>query len=194
MPGTDRPKPRERRRGRGRGLADPDGPHPAVFLDRDGVLNVNRDDYVLTWDDFEWTPDVFEQVRRLYDAGFKLVVITNQSPVGRGLLDVAELQGIHQRMRREFARHRLHIDAVYHCPHHPAKGCRCRKPEPGMILEAAEDLDLDLARSYLLGDRESDIRAAEQAGVRDAFLIERDQGIQEGVDRILEDWQALQGT
>lgn len=114
------------------------------------------------------------------------MVVTNQSPVGRGLLELPELQAIHQRMRRELGKRRIDVEAVFHCPHTPWAGCRCRKPEPGMILQAARECDLDLTESYLVGDRESDIEAGRRAGVKGAFLVERDAGPREAVDAILE--------
>lgn len=162
------------------------GDRPAVLLDRDGVVNLHRDDYVLDWDQFRWTPGLFEDLRRLREAGYVLAVVTNQSPVGRGLLTVDELQALHQRMRRELAKRRIEIEGVFHCPHPPWAGCGCRKPEPGMILQAARELDLDLTASYLIGDRASDVEAGRRAGVKEAFLVERDAGPREAVDAILD--------
>ncbi len=167
---------------------DPEGgPFPAVFLGRDGVLVDPQRDPALRWEDLEWTPDMFPALRRLYDVGFKLVVVVNQPEVGEGLAETAEVQGVHQRIRREFAARRLHLDAVYHCPHRAGRGCRCRTPEPGMILQAAQDLDLDLARSYLLSALREDVEAGREAGVRKAILVERGRDVRAGVEEILED-------
>lgn len=137
---------------------------PALFLDRDGVLNQNRADYVRTWEQVEFLPGVFEAMQRLAGSSYAIVVITNQSAVGRGLVNAAAVQainlGIVQRVQQAGGR----IDAVYTCPHRPDEGCACRKPRPGMLLQAAHDLRLDLARSFLVGDAVSDVEAGLAAG------------------------------
>ena len=139
---------------------------PAVFLDRDGVLNQNRADYVRTWQRVEFLPGVFAAMQRLAASPFVVVVVTNQSAVGRGLMTVDGLaainQGIVQRVRQAGGR----VDAVYACPHTPEDGCHCRKPLPGMLLQAAQDLAIDLDQSYLVGDAVSDVQAALAAGSR----------------------------
>lgn len=137
---------------------------PAVFLDRDGVLNENRADYVRSWEQVVILPGVFEAMQRLAASPFVVVVVTNQSAVGRGLLTEETLAAIHQGIVREVQQAGGRIDAVYACPHRPEDGCTCRKPQPGMLLQAAQDLDIDLERSYLVGDAVSDMEAAVAAG------------------------------
>ena len=146
---------------------------PAVFLDRDGVLV--RDVGLLTrTGQFAWEAGAPQAVRRLNDAGFAVVVVTNQAVVARGLLSEAEVAGLHEWLRRQLlAVAGARVDAFYSCPHHPhadveayRRSCECRKPQPGLLLRAAADLHLDLASSYLVGDRGSDIAAGRRAGCR----------------------------
>jgi D-glycero-D-manno-heptose 1,7-bisphosphate phosphatase len=143
---------------------------PAAFLDRDGVLNVDRG-YVHRAEDWEWMPGSREAIRALNDAGFFVVVVTNQSGIARGFYGEPELAALHAFVAEDLARDGGKIDAFYHCPHGPDDGCDCRKPLPGMLLRAIVDHDLDPRRSLLVGDRESDLQAAAAAGVR-GFLYE----------------------
>ncbi|MER2598381.1 MAG: D-glycero-beta-D-manno-heptose 1,7-bisphosphate 7-phosphatase [Caldilineales bacterium] len=137
---------------------------PVLFLDRDGVLNENRADYVRTWEQVEFLPGVFEALRALAASSVAVVVVTNQSAVGRGLMTVDTLAAIHHRMAAAISAAGGRVDAFYACPHAPAAHCTCRKPRPGMLLQAAADLNLDLSRSWLVGDAVSDIEAAVAAG------------------------------
>jgi D-glycero-D-manno-heptose 1,7-bisphosphate phosphatase len=149
----------------------PIGPRrPAVFLDRDGVLNENHADYVRTWEQVAILPGVFDAMQRLAASPFVVVVVTNQSAVGRGLMSAETLAAINQGIVREVQQAGGRIDAVYVCPHAPVEGCPCRKPLPGMLLQAAQDLGLDLARSYLVGDAVSDMQAALAVGSRPVLV------------------------
>lgn len=143
---------------------------PALFLDRDGVLNQNRADYVRTWEQVEFLPGVFTAMQRLAGSPYVIVVITNQSAVGRGLMTAAAVQAINQGIVEQVQQAGGRIDAVYSCPHSPDAGCACRKPQPGMILQAAQDLGLDLARSFLIGDAVSDVQAGLAAGCRPVLV------------------------
>lgn len=148
---------------------------PAIFLDRDGVINENRPDHVRTWEQVHFLPGVFDALRRLAASDYALVVVTNQSAVGRGLMTSQTLQqindGIVARVRAEGGR----IDALYCCPHRPDEECACRKPKPGMLLQAAADLGIDLSRSYLVGDAVTDVEAALRAGSR-PFMVRTGRG------------------
>ena len=142
------------------------GRRRAVFLDRDGTLN-DEVDYLASPGDFRLLPGVASGLRVLAEAGFALVVVTNQSGVARGILDEETLAKINARMRAELSAAGVELDAVYYCPHHPEIGapyfradCTCRKPGPGMLLEAAAHLDLDLERSFAVGDSLRDLEAA----------------------------------
>jgi len=141
-------------------------PRPAVFLDRDGVLNENRADHVRTWEQVVFLPGVFEAMQRLAGSPFVVVVVTNQSAVGRGLMSAQTLAAINQGIVQQVQQAGGRIDALYACPHGPDAGCPCRKPRPGMLLQAAQDLAIDLERSYLVGDAVSDVEAGLAAGCR----------------------------
>jgi D-glycero-D-manno-heptose 1,7-bisphosphate phosphatase len=151
---------------------------PAIFLDRDGVLIENVDSYVRTWDDVRFLPGTFESMRRLRATPYTVVLVTNQSAVGRGILTAEQALDINGRVVAEIAARGGQVDASYVCLHSPADGCACRKPAPGMLLSAQADLGLDLAASYLIGDAATDIAAATAAGVR-GILVRTGRGTQQ---------------
>jgi len=138
----------------------------AVFLDRDGVICENRDDYVKSWQEFVWIPGAKKALSRLRSHGYITVAITNQSGIGRGIVSRETVDKIHERMGAEIAETGGKIEKVYCCPHRPEEGCGCRKPEPGLLLKAAEDLKLDLASCYLIGDNMTDIEMGNKVGSR----------------------------
>lgn len=141
---------------------------PAVFLDRDGTLN-EEVDFLRDPAELRLLPGVADAVRRLNEAGLVCVVVTNQSGIARGLLDEADLAVIHAELERQLAGGGARLDALYHCPHHPDFGervdCDCRKPRPGLLRRAAQDLDLDLARSVVIGDSPRDLEAGAALGI-----------------------------
>ena len=140
----------------------------ALFLDRDGVLNRRAPpgDYVKSVAEFAWLPGAREGVRRLNDEGWLVLVVTNQRGIARGLYTAADVETIHARAQRELSEIGAHVDAFYFCPHADEDRCACRKPQPGLILRAAQEWHVDLAASFLIGDDERDIEAARRAGVR----------------------------
>ena len=138
----------------------------AVFLDRDGVINRNRDDYVKDVDEMEILPGVPKAINLLNTMNFKVVIISNQSAVSRGLITIEKLLEIHEFLKKELLQNNAKIDGIYFCPHRPDDSCDCRKPKPTLILKAAKDLGINLSESYMIGDRESDMIAAEKAGVK----------------------------
>ncbi len=144
---------------------------PAIFLDRDGVICANRDDYVKSWDEFHFLPGVKEALRQLATLGWPIVVVSNQSAIGRRLLSHKDLAAIHRRMEGEIVAAGGRIDAIFYCPHLPEEKCPCRKPNPGMLFKAAYALKLDLEHSILVGDALSDIQAAARAGVPRRYLV-----------------------
>lgn len=152
----------------------------AAFLDRDGVINRDRA-YVHQWNEFEFVPGAVDAMRRLREAGYALIVVTNQSGLARGMYTEAQYQTLTTHMREALAQAGAEVTAVYHCPHHPkgtvsdlAIECDCRKPQPGMILRAAQEHGLSLADSILVGDKPSDIEAARAAGVGKAYIVQSD--------------------
>ena len=136
-----------------------------VFVDRDGVINERVENgFVLRWSDFHWRPDALEAMRMLAAAQVPVVVASNQSCVGRGLLTAPDLEDIMRRMESRLAANGSPLTAWYCCPHAPHDGCDCRKPRPGMLLRAARELSFDLPQSHMIGDTATDVEAAERAG------------------------------
>ena len=150
----------------------------AAFIDRDGVINEERN-YVHRVADFVLLPGVVQGLTLLRDAGYRLIVVTNQAGIARGYFDQVEMDRLHNHLRAQLAEHGVVLDAIYFCPHHPqgtirplAIQCECRKPSPGMLLQAAMDFDLDLASSVLIGDKLSDLQAGKRAGVGRTIIVE----------------------
>lgn len=150
---------------------------PALFLDRDGVLNEDRG-FVHRWEDFVWIPGAKETVAAFNRAGWLVIVVTNQSGVGRGYYPEADVHALHERMREDLAKAGAHIDAFYHAPQHPEAPVEAyrhpdpplRKPNPGMILQALQDWPIDAEASFLVGDKPSDLEAAMRAGIRSVLF------------------------
>jgi len=144
----------------------------AIFLDRDGVINVRLPGgaYVTRWKDFTFCEGAVEAMRILRRAGYLLIVVTNQRGVGRGLMTEGDLEEIHRRMREELGRQGVVLDAVYSCPHDHDARCRCRKPLPGMIEDAVREFHVDTASSLVIGDSVSDMEAGRAAGVDGVFI------------------------
>lgn len=146
---------------------------PALFLDRDGVLNEDPG-YVYRWEDFRWIPGARETVAAFNRAGWLVIVVTNQSGVGRGYYTEADVHQLHERMAQDLARVGGRIDAFYHAPHHPDATLEIyrhpdppdRKPNPGMILRALAEWPIDREASLLIGDKPSDLEAALRAGIK----------------------------
>ncbi|MGH2587587.1 MAG: HAD-IIIA family hydrolase [Dehalococcoidia bacterium] len=147
---------------------------PAVILDRDGVLNRRppRAQYVRTWDEFAWLPGAQEALRLLNDAGYRVVVVSNQAGIARGAMTEANLQAVNERMVAEATAAGGRIDAVYYCAHGWDDGCACRKPRPGMLFQAQRDFHLDLSRTLFIGDDERDAQAADAAGCPSALVTD----------------------
>jgi D-glycero-D-manno-heptose 1,7-bisphosphate phosphatase len=149
--------------------------HRALFFDRDGIVNRRRfDDYVKTWEEFEFLPEIFAVLGEVIAAGFHPVLITNQRGISRGLMSLDDLTGIHDRMQQELRlRAGAEFAAIYYCPHGNDDDCDCRKPLPGMLLRAAAEHDIDLASSWMVGDSESDVEAGIAAGCRTVLVAPR---------------------
>ncbi|SHI56630.1 D-alpha,beta-D-heptose 1,7-bisphosphate phosphatase [Malonomonas rubra DSM 5091] len=142
----------------------------AVFLDRDGTINVEKD-YLIDPAEFEFIPGVPEALQKLQQAGFLLVVVSNQSGVARGYFGLDDVDRLHAHMKVLLKEYGVVLAGVYICPHHPTSGvgkykieCDCRKGEPGMLLQAARELDIDLPKSFMVGDKDADFQAGSAAG------------------------------
>lgn len=143
----------------------------AVFLDRDGTLNVEVN-YLHRVEDFVLVPHAAEAVRSLNEAGYFVALVTNQAGIARGYYDEAALHTLHEYMAQALAARHAHLDAIYFCPHHPdfTGVCECRKPAPGMLRQAAAEHQLDLGQSWLIGDALSDLQAGQAVGCRTVLV------------------------
>lgn len=142
----------------------------ALFLDRDGVINIDHG-YVYQIKDFEFMQGVLALCKEFYDLGYQLVVVTNQSGIGRGYYTEDDFEVLTDWLRNEFQENNSPLASVYHCPHHPEQTCTCRKPLPGMFMKAQQELDLDMAKSIMIGDKTSDMQAAYASGVGRRILL-----------------------
>lgn len=136
----------------------------AIFIDRDGVINRNRDDYVKSWEEFEFIPGVVEALARLAERGHSVFVVTNQSIIGRGIVGRQTVDEIHERMMEEIEKRGGRIEAVMVCPHQPRDGCSCRKPMPKLFVEVGRRWGINLEDAYLVGDFSTDLEAARAVG------------------------------
>ena len=143
-----------------------------VFLDRDGVLNVDVD-YLYRIEDFRWIEGAPQALAYLNKLGYRLVVVTNQSGIARGYYTVADMEKLHRHMQQELQAYGAKIEKFYYCPHHKEGkvaeftcDCSCRKPKPGMLLQAYEEFPVDVEASFLIGDGKRDVEAAEAAGLK----------------------------
>lgn len=142
-----------------------------IFLDRDGVINENRSDYVKSWSEFRFLPGSKEAIAMLTHAGHRIIVCTNQAGIARGILSRDTVEEIHRRMVAEIAKAGGRIERIYYCPHGKDENCFCRKPRPGMLLRARDELGIDMHDAILIGDSISDIRAAFAAGVHPILVL-----------------------
>ena len=149
---------------------------PALFLDRDGVINIEKN-YLHKKEDFEFIDGIFDLCHFYQEKGYLIVVVTNQSGIARGYYSEVDFANLTLWMIDAFASKGIKITQVYHCPHHPdiSGECECRKPHPGMLLKAAEELNIDLEDSVLIGDSERDIEAAHRAGLKETDLFSEEE-------------------
>jgi len=154
----------------------------ALFLDRDGVINKEKD-YLYKIEDFEFIDGVFKTCRYFQNKGYLIIIITNQAGIARGKYTEKDYQVLTNWMLKEFGKEGIKISKVYHCPHHPdfTGECECRKPKPGMILKAQKEFNIDLENSILVGDKNSDIETGINAGIHQNYLITTGHKIDENV-------------
>ena len=168
----------------------------AIFLDRDGTIN-KYVGFLRNIDEFELIPGLEEAIKKINESGYLAIVVTNQPVIARGEVTVEELNEIHKKLETELGYKGAYIDGLYYCPHHPHKGyegeipelkidCECRKPKPGLLLKAAEDFNIDLSQSWMIGDGENDIKAGKAAGCKTALIGENDFGQDITVDNVKE--------
>jgi D-glycero-D-manno-heptose 1,7-bisphosphate phosphatase len=156
----------------------------AVFLDRDGVIN-KYVGFLRDIDEFELLPGVADAIKKINESGYLCIVVTNQPVIARGEVTIEELNEIHNKMETLLGLEGCYVDAIYYCPHHPHKGyegevpelkidCDCRKPKPGMLLQASADFNIDLEKSWMVGDGENDVKAGQNAGCKTVFVRRED--------------------
>jgi len=156
----------------------------AVFFDRDGVLNKEKKDYVKTVSELEIFPNIVEPIKKLKNAGFIIVVISNQSAINRGFTTHHNVSAIHSTIQKFLKKNGTQIDHFFYCPHKPDENCKCRKPKPGMLLKAAKVLQLNLHQSWMIGDNDTDIEAAKAAGCK-FFKIKSSNELSDIIQKIL---------
>ena len=149
------------------------GSDQALFLDRDGVINRKRSDHVKSWEEFEFLPGVLQALRDVNLAGIRVIVVTNQSAVGRGLVQPETLVDIHGRLTTAVAAAGGNIERIYACTHTPDDGCGCRKPNVGLFTLASRRQGVRLAGSVMVGDAETDVQAAHRVGCRPVLIGDR---------------------
>lgn len=155
---------------------------PALFLDRDGVIIENRANYVRSWSDVEIYPQALEALACIRHTPFKIIIVTNQSAVGRGIISLETAWAIQERLVRVIEGHNGRIDDTFMCPHAPEANCNCRKPRPGLLLQAAAKYDLNLSQSIMIGDALTDIQAGKNAGVSQAMLVRTGRGLAQSLE------------
>ena len=167
----------------------------AIFLDRDGTINKDCG-FISDVRNFELLPEAAEAIKKINASGYLAIVVTNQPVIARGECTFEELERIHNKMETELGKKGAFIDGLYFCPHHPDKGfagerteykceCACRKPAPGMLLQAAKDFNIDIASSYMIGDSEKDVLAGKNAGCKKSFLIDKNRSLLDRVSEIV---------
>jgi len=155
-----------------------------VFVDRDGVINQERSDYVKSISELEIYPNVAKNIKLLKDAGFLVIVITNQSAVNRGIVTHETINQIHNSIQDHLKKYGTFLDGFYYCPHTPNENCNCRKPKSGLLQQAILELNIDLNSSWMIGDRDSDIEAAISIGCK-AIKINDNFSLDNAVEKIL---------
>ena len=151
----------------------------AIFLDRDGVLIHNRSDYIRAWDNVKIYPFTFKSISALKKFHYKIIVLTNQSAIGRGLVDTGTIDEINQKLKDRIEANGGRIDGIYLCPHTPQDHCDCRKPKPGLVYQAQKDFNIDLENSWLVGDAYSDLQTGVNSGIKNLILLQTGRGIKQ---------------
>jgi len=164
----------------------------ALFLDRDGVINIDRG-YLYKSEDVVFVPGIFELCRYYQQQGYLIMVVTNQSGIARGYYSEEDFAILSTWMQEQFRNEGVEITAIYHCPHHPdfTGECECRKPRPKMLLDAAQTYEIDMAHSLLIGDSERDIKAAIAAGIGTTVLLSSQEVLSTQASRVVQELSCL---
>ena len=157
----------------------------AIFLDRDGVINQERKDYIKKLDEFKILDKTSDAINIIKSHGFLVIIITNQSAINRKLVSVETLNKIHEKLQSYLEKYDTSFDQVYFCPHMPSENCECRKPKPGLIIQAVTDFKIDLSQSYMIGNSETDLQAARNAGCN-GILLKKNQTLLEVIVDLFE--------
>jgi len=142
----------------------------AVFIDRDGVINQCSGEYITKPEDFIFLPNAVTALKKLYKSDYKVIIITNQSGVGKGIYTENDLEEVHKKMHILLKEKDIELDGLYYCTHHPNENCECRKPRLGMVKKAIKDYNIDVEQSFFIGDKTSDIKAGKDSGCK-TFLV-----------------------
>ena len=156
----------------------------AIFLDRDGVINKERKDYVKSVEEFQIIDNIPKVIKILKEKGFVVIVITNQSAINRGLVTIETLNEIHNHLQKILKDNNTSIDDFYFCPHIPDENCKCRKPNPGMLIKAVQDHNIDMNQSFMIGNSLTDVQAAQKAGCK-GILLNQNQTLLELVTNLI---------
>ena len=156
-----------------------------LFLDRDGVINKKREDYVKNINEFKFLPNILDALKKINNLGISIIIITNQSIVNRKIISENQLKEIHEYMLKTIEKNSCKITKIYYCPHHPDEKCNCRKPNTGMIEQAVKDFKIDLSNALLIGDSNSDIQAANKMKMK-SIKIETDGNLNDLIEEIRE--------
>ena len=149
-----------------------------VFLDRDGVINKDSPEYIKDWKEFEFIPGSLGALKRLAAAKITTIIISNQSAVNRGLMDIETLLGIHRKLKESVSESGGHIEDIFYCPHRPDENCRCRKPQTGLIRQACLRYNVNMNKAIMVGDSARDIECARNAGCAAAVLVRSGYGVE----------------
>lgn len=144
---------------------------PFIILDRDGVINYDSTEYIKSPDEWEAIPGSLEAIAQLNRAGFRVVVVTNQSGIGRGYYDFETLDQIHEKLQQELATVGGHVEEIFFCPHHPIDNCNCRKPKPGLLYKIQEKYGIDFGDTYFIGDSIVDVQVAMITGCKPILVM-----------------------
>jgi D-glycero-D-manno-heptose 1,7-bisphosphate phosphatase len=157
----------------------------AIFLDRDGVINIDKQgEFICSPDQFRFVPNIKKNIKKLNEKGFLVIVVTNQAGIKLGFYSKAVLKKIHEKMIKGFKEAGAHLDDIFYCPHYKYDNCECRKPLPGLILKAAKKYNIDLKQSWVLGDNNNDIKAGQRAGCK-TLKTKRNKNINKEIKKII---------